>query len=128
MVQAADVACAVDGASFRVEMGEVVGLLGPNRAGKTTLVKILLTLCRQTAGSVFRLGLAADDRSTLARVGYVHEQPALPRYLNAREWLAFSAALTGLSRVAARARSDELLNRVGLLDRAANRSRDSARE
>ena len=40
---------ALDGVSFRLEPGEVFGLLGPNRAGKTTLVKILLSLCRPTA-------------------------------------------------------------------------------
>src|SRR4051812_30210540 len=64
---------AVDGVSFRVEAGEAFGLLGPNRAGKTTLVKLLLTLCRPTSGKVLRLGKPASDRSTLARVGYVHE-------------------------------------------------------
>lgn len=109
---------ALDGVSFRVGRGEAAGLLGPNRAGKTTLVKILLNLCRPTSGAVYRLGRPIDDLSTLARVGYVHEHPALPRYLRARDWLEFSAVLTGFSRTAARARRDELLDRVGLLDRA----------
>src|SRR5439155_3798118 len=63
---------ALDGVSFRLEPGEVFGLLGPNRAGKTTLVKILLSLCQPTAGTVTRLGKPVADRSTLARVGYVH--------------------------------------------------------
>ena len=43
---------AVDHVSFRIEPGEVFGLLGPNRAGKTTLVKLLLSLCRPTSGQV----------------------------------------------------------------------------
>ena len=41
------------------------GLLGPNRAGKTTLVKMLLTLCRATAGRILRLGRPVQDRRTL---------------------------------------------------------------
>ena len=65
------------------------GLLGPNRAGKTTLVKLLLSLCRPTSGRVVRLGKPASDRSTLARVGYVHENHAFPRYLTATGLLEY---------------------------------------
>src|SRR6185295_4659823 len=67
---------AVRAVSLRVERGEVLGLLGPNRAGKTTLVKLLLSLCRPTSGRVHRLGRPVSDRRTLARVGYVHENHA----------------------------------------------------
>src|SRR6516164_6899291 len=74
---------AVEGISFRVPAGGVFALLGPNRAGKTTLVKMLLSLCRPTAGVVTRLGRPASDRSTLARVGYMHENHAFPRHLGA---------------------------------------------
>src|SRR5262245_56031839 len=75
---------AVRAVSLRVEPGEVFGLVGPNRAGKTTLVKVLLSLCRPTAGCASRLGRPAADRSTLARVGYLHERHAFPGYLTAR--------------------------------------------
>src|SRR3954451_15325338 len=85
---------AVEGVSFRVEPGEVFGLLGPNRAGKTTLVKLLLSLCRATAGRVFRLGRPVSDRASLASVGYVHENQAFPRYLTARDLLEYYGALT----------------------------------
>ena len=74
---------AVEAVSFRIEPGEVLGLLGPNRAGKTTLVKLLLSLCRPTSGQVRRFGRPSTDRSTLRRVGYVHENQAFPRYLTA---------------------------------------------
>src|SRR5437016_13284496 len=74
---------AVKDVTLRVEPGQVFGLLGPNRAGKTTLVKILLSLCRPTAGRILRLGRPANDRQTLSRVGYMHECQALPRYLTA---------------------------------------------
>src|SRR5437870_2636130 len=80
---------AVVDVSFRVEPGQVFGLLGPNRAGKTTLVKILLSLCRATAGQARLLGRPVRDRATLARVGYVHENQAFPRYLTAAELLEY---------------------------------------
>src|SRR5262245_35756239 len=72
---------AVTDVTLTIPAGQVYGLLGPNRAGKTTLVKVLLTLCRATSGAVQRLGAPANDRRTLARVGYVHENHAFPRYL-----------------------------------------------
>src|SRR6476659_7183923 len=59
---------AVAGVTLTVPSGVVFGLLGPNRAGKTTLIKLLLTLARPTGGKVFRLGAPCDDRRTLARV------------------------------------------------------------
>jgi ABC-2 type transport system ATP-binding protein len=110
---------ALDGVSLRVEQGEVFGLLGPNRAGKTTLVKLLLSLCRPTAGRVERLGAPASDRQTLARVGYLHENQAFPRYLTATGLLHFYGTLTRLPEATVRRRTPELLEWVGLADRAA---------
>jgi ABC-2 type transport system ATP-binding protein len=109
---------AVAGVSFRVEAGEVFGLLGPNRAGKTTLVKLLLSLCKPTAGKVVRLGEPASARGTLARVGYVHENHAFPRYLSATALLEYYGALSLLPEPEAKGRIPELLERVGLADRA----------
>jgi ABC-2 type transport system ATP-binding protein len=109
---------AVDQVSFRVEPGEVVGLLGPNRAGKTTLVKLLLSLCQPTHGRVERFGRPADDQRTLARIGYIHENQALPRYLSASSLLEYYGALSLLSESDVRARAPGLLERVGLADRS----------
>lgn len=109
---------AVANATFRVERGEVFGLLGPNRAGKTTLVKILLSLCRHNGGQVFRLGKPVSDRSTLAHVGYVHENHAFPRYLSAESLLAYYGALTLLPYDVVKQRVPKLLEKVGLADRA----------
>jgi ABC-2 type transport system ATP-binding protein len=103
--------------SLRIEPGEVFGLLGPNRAGKTTLVKLLLSLCRPTAGEVRRLGAPAADRSTLARVGYVHENHAFPSYLTAAGLLEYYGALTLLPAEVVRERAPKLLKRFGLADR-----------
>jgi ABC-2 type transport system ATP-binding protein len=108
---------AVADVTFRVEAGEVFGLLGPNRAGKTTLVKLLLALCRPTAGAVRRLGQPAADAATLARVGYVHENPAFPRYWHAPGLLQYYGAMTLMDEPTVRRRAGELLERVGLADR-----------
>ena len=56
---------AVSQVSLRIEPGEVFGLLGPNRAGKTTLVKILLSLCRPTDGRVHLFGRPLSERAML---------------------------------------------------------------
>lgn len=109
---------ALDRVSFRVERGEIFGLLGPNRAGKTTLVKLLLSLCRVNGGEVNRLGKPARDRSTLANIGYVHENHAFPRYLSANSLLAYYGALTLMPYETVRERVPKLLERVGLADRA----------
>lgn len=109
---------ALRGVSLRVEAGEVLGLLGPNRAGKTTLVKILLGLCRPTKGQVTRLGRPLGDQTTLARVGYMHDNQAFPRYLTATALLHFDGGLAGVAPRTLAERVPALLRRVGLEDRA----------
>lgn len=109
---------ALEGVSVRADPGEVIALVGPNRAGKTTLVKVLLSLCAPSAGRGTRLGRPLTDRSTLARVGYVHEAPAFPRYLSAVEVLHYCGALARLPEPDVRRRAADLLERVGLADRA----------
>jgi ABC-2 type transport system ATP-binding protein len=103
--------------TLSIPAGEVFGLLGPNRAGKSTLVKVLLTICQASSGRVTRLGRPADDRSTLAQVGYVHESQSLPRYLTARGLLRYYGALTGLASGVVHRRCGALLERFGLADR-----------
>jgi ABC-2 type transport system ATP-binding protein len=109
---------AAAGVSFAVQPGEVFGLLGPNRAGKTTLVKLLLSLARATTGAVRRFGRPAAERRTLARVGYVHENHAFPRYLSATALLGYYGALSLVPEPDVRARVPRLLEWVGLADRA----------
>jgi ABC-2 type transport system ATP-binding protein len=108
---------ALNGVSLRVEAGEVFGLLGPNRAGKTTLLKILLSLCQPTTGKALRLGRPVADRRSLACVGYVHENQAFPRYLTAPGLLTYYGALTLVPYEDVRQRTPELLDQVGLSDR-----------
>ena len=108
---------ALRGVSLAVPGGSVFGLLGPNRAGKTTLVKLLLSLARPTAGGITRLGSPLADRGTLARVGYMHENHAFPRHLSAEELLAFYGGLSGVPSEVLAPRVASLLERVGLADR-----------
>lgn len=109
---------AVTDVSLTIDAGQVFGLLGPNRAGKTTLVKILLTLCRATSGRIIRLGEPTAHRQTLARVGYVHENHAFPRYLTPAALLEYYGALSQVSYADLMKRIPVLLERVGLADRA----------
>jgi ABC-2 type transport system ATP-binding protein len=105
--------------SFDIGAGEVFALLGPNRAGKTTLLKVLLGLCHPSGGRVSRLGRPLSERQTLARVGYMHENQAFPRYLTAAALLELYGSLSWISSAVLRARIPALLDRVGLADRSA---------
>ncbi len=109
---------ALDDVSLTVPWGEVFGLIGPNRAGKTTLVKILLSICRPTGGRIMRLECPWSDRGTLAQVGYVHENPSFPRYLTAWQVVEGYGRLSGVTPKLLRKRAGELLARVGLADRS----------
>jgi ABC-2 type transport system ATP-binding protein len=108
---------ALDQVSLSIGWGEVFGLIGPNRAGKTTLVKILLSICRASDGRIMRLERSISDRSTLAAVGYVHENPAFPRYLTAHQLLHGYGRMSGVERGVLARRVATLLERVGLADR-----------
>jgi ABC-2 type transport system ATP-binding protein len=110
---------ALRGVSLNVPAGSGFALLGPNRAGKTTLVKLLLSLCSPTTGVITRFETTIADRRTLARVGYMHENHAFPRYLSASELLHFYGGLSGISSEELPGRVDSLLQRVGLADRQA---------
>lgn len=109
---------AVNGIDLAIEPGQIFAILGPNRAGKTTLIKLLLGLAKPTAGEVFRFGIPAKQRRSLARVGYVHENHAFPKYLTARSLLHYYGALSLLPESIVQERVPQLLTRVGLSDRA----------
>lgn len=108
---------AVRGVSLNIPAGSCFALLGPNRAGKTTLIKMLLSLAAPTAGVVLRLGESSKLKATLGRVGYMHENHAFPRYHNARDVLTFYGGLSGVPTEELSTKVDSLLNRVGLADR-----------
>ena len=108
---------AVKGVNLHIPRGVAFALLGPNRAGKTTIVKLLLSLCRPSEGKIVRLDKPIRNLSTLARIGYMHENQNFPRYLTATELLGFYGGLSLVPAEKLTSRVDELLTRVGLADR-----------
>src|SRR6186713_2696795 len=116
---------AVDGIDLRVEPGEVYGFLGPNGAGKSTTVHMLTTLLPPTAGRAWVAGhdIVEDGSAVRATIGAALQDAALDPFLTGREHLKLQTALHGMTGAEARERSDQLLERVGLLQAADRRVR-----
>ncbi len=113
---------AVDGLSLHVERGSCFGLLGPNGAGKTTSIRIGVGLLKPDEGSVSVDGRGAPTDPEVRRlIGLAPQSLAIYDDLSARENLLFFANLYGLSRGDGAHRADELLERVGLTERARDR-------
>jgi ABC-2 type transport system ATP-binding protein len=110
---------AVDGVSFTVGEGEFFGILGPNGAGKTTTLEIIEGLRQPDSGTVRLLGAQPWPRNTalLPRIGVQLQATAFFDKLTAREQLVTFASLYGVSA----ARADEMLELVGLADKAGTR-------
>jgi ABC-2 type transport system ATP-binding protein len=115
---------AVDGISFEVHPGEVMGYLGPNGSGKTTTIRMLLGLLRPTAGRARVLGfdVGREAESIRPLVGYMSQKAALYDELTVAENLTFYAGLYGLSAAQQRQRHREVLALVGLSDRQNERA------
>ncbi len=111
---------AVDGLSFKVGRGEVLGFLGPNGAGKTTTFKLLSGLLPPDAGTLVLDGepIAFSSRDLRSRMGVVFQHPSVDGKLTGRENLAMGAALYGLSGKRALERIEWGLSLVELRDRA----------
>jgi ABC-2 type transport system ATP-binding protein len=111
---------AVADVSFTIAPGETYGLLGPNGAGKTTAISMVAGILTPDAGEVSVAGRPMTPRSasSKAEVGYVPQDIALYLDLTARENLRFFASLYGMPRAAARTRVAEVLEVVGLSERA----------
>lgn len=107
---------AVDGISFTLYAGEVVGYLGPNGSGKTTTIRMLLGLLRPTSGRAQVLGFDSQRQTEAIRplVGYMSQKAALYDELTIAENLAFYAGIYGLSTTDRRQRQGEVLELVGL--------------
>ncbi|SHG22701.1 ABC-2 type transport system ATP-binding protein [Cnuella takakiae] len=112
---------AVNGLSFTVPQGEVYGFLGQNGAGKSTTIRMLLTLVQPTSGSIqlFGQNLTTERHTILRQVGAVIERPDLYKYLTAYDNLRIMARLSGV-KVGQKELMREL-ERVGLGQRAHSR-------
>ncbi len=105
---------AIDKLDLKIRHNEIYGLLGPNGSGKTTTLKVLLSLLRPTKGKVVVLGGDTSDPKISAQIGYLPEESYLYRYLSARETLDFYGRIFGLAAKTRKARIDTLLEMVGL--------------
>jgi ABC-2 type transport system ATP-binding protein len=115
---------AVDGIGFAIEPKETYGLLGPNGAGKTTTISMVAGLLRPDAGEIAVAGHRMTPTSTRAKaeVGLVPQELAIYPDLTARENLVFFSRLYGLETARRRRRCDEVLEVIGLTERADDRA------
>ena len=110
---------ALDGLDLTVPEGEFFGLLGPNGAGKTTTIGILTTRVRATSGSATVAGadVAREDTAVRQRIGVVPQRPNPDRSLNVEENLLYHAAYFGIPRAKAVARTQRLLEQLGIAEK-----------
>lgn len=112
---------AVENLSFSVEKGQVYGFLGQNGAGKSTTIRMLLTLIEPDAGDIeiFGLNLQRHRKEILRQTGAIIEKPDLYKYLTALENLSIFSRLSGVK--APRKKLMEQLEMVGLESRAGSK-------
>ena len=114
---------AVKGISFDIQQGEIFSLLGPNGAGKTTTISVLSTLYLPTSGDA-RIGgfsVTKDPMAVREIIGVVPQDLALYEDLTARENLVFWGQMYNLSGKNLKNRVDEVLEQIGLSERANQR-------
>src|SRR5215216_6520757 len=114
---------AVKGISFAIQEGEIFSLLGPNGAGKTTTISMLSTLYAPTSGDAIIGGHSITNESMAVKqvIGVVPQELALYEDLTARENLVFWGQMYGLSGKPLYIRVDEVLEQIGLTDKAKNK-------
>ena len=115
---------AVDGVSFSIGPSETYGLLGPNGAGKTTTISMICGLLVRDGGRVEVAGEPVDVDAVRAKanIGYVPQDLAIYPELSARENLHFFGQLYGLGGAELKARIGDVLETIGLTDRADERT------
>jgi len=109
---------AVDSLNLRIREGEILVLLGPNGAGKTTTVRLLASILKPTSGRATIAGYDVVEEAMIIRqmVGFLTEFPGLYLRMSLGDYLDFFGELYGISREKRRRRSEELMERFGVLD------------
>ena len=109
---------AVDGISFEVNKGEIVGFLGPNGAGKTTTMRILTCFLPPTSGAAQVAGfdVMLQPLEVKKRIGYLPETPPLYPEMEVIEYLQFVGRLKGIAKADLAKRVDEVIERCALGD------------
>jgi ABC-2 type transport system ATP-binding protein len=117
---------AVDGVSFHIDDGETYGLLGPNGAGKTTTISMVAGLLQADSGTVLIEGdvMTTTTVATKQRIGLVPQELAIYPDLTGKENLVFFGRLYGLAGSALDERVGEVLDVIGLTDRAGDRAKE----
>lgn len=108
---------ALDGLSLSVNEGQIFGFLGGNGAGKTTTIKLLMRLLYPTAGTASILGASIDSVSMHRQIGYCPENPYFYDYLTPVELFDYFGRLFDLDASKRKAKTAELLTKVGLDER-----------
>jgi ABC-2 type transport system ATP-binding protein len=111
---------ALDGVSFDVAPGQIVGFVGPNGAGKTTAMRIALGVLEPDAGDVRWRGRPVDAAAR-RRFGYMPEERGLYPKMRVRDQLVYLARLHGLTKADAIVRADEITRVLGVAERAGDR-------
>jgi cell division transport system ATP-binding protein len=115
---------ALDGVNLSIQSGEFVVVVGPSGSGKSTLLKLLICACRATSGRVMlndrNVGMISPERvHTLRRqIGFVPQDIGLLTDKKVWENLAYAMRATGHSKRELRERVPEVMDRIGMLDRA----------
>jgi ABC-2 type transport system ATP-binding protein len=114
---------ALDGISLEVQAGRFFGLLGPNGAGKTTLINSVVSLARPDSGRVEVFGRDAHREFREARrmIGVSPQEMNLDKFLTVEEVLLYHAGYYGVEKRKARERTEELLERFGLVGKRKDR-------
>ncbi|MDR7534594.1 MAG: ABC transporter ATP-binding protein, partial [Armatimonadota bacterium] len=111
---------AIHNVTFQVEKGEILGLLGPNAAGKTTTMRIITAYMPPTSGTAKVAGYDVLEQSleVRRRIGYLPENVPLYHDLTVRQYLEFVAKVKGVDGRERDHHVDEIMDRVNVLDRA----------
>lgn len=117
---------AVDGVSLRISSGETYGLLGPNGAGKTTVISMVAGLIPADAGAVRVTGheMGPTKADVKRHIGLVPQELAIYPDLSARENLAYFGRLQRMGREDRTRRIDQVLDLIGLADRAGDLTKE----
>ena len=106
------------GLTLEVARGEIFGFLGPNGAGKTTTIKAITGIISPDSGAIEVCGLPHTSLEAKRRIGFMTESPYVYPHLTGTEYLRFCGELLGLDRGLLGERISEVLDEVGMTDRA----------
>lgn len=106
---------ALENISFEIPEGAIVGIVGPNSSGKSTLLKILAGLISATSGSIKIQGRSIEENQEYCKIGASFRNSLLPKHLKVGEYLRLQAKLKGVKTKDIYLHVEKLLKQIGLL-------------